>query len=74
MNSQAFLVPVAAIIVVAGFVIGGERNSKTTLEGHIVVLDHVGIDMPDFDSASDFFYENTLVFPLFIDSKITMGS
>ena len=63
MKSKVVLAAVAALIFVAGFAIGAERNSNTTSEGKIVGLNHVGIRVPDFEAASDF-YENTLGFPL----------
>lgn len=63
MSSKFFLVSAAAMIFIAGFVTGKERNSRTTVEGQIVGLNHVGIRVPDFDAASDF-YENVLGFPM----------
>ena len=63
MKSKYSLVLMAAVIFVAGLLVGEELSSKTTMDGQIVGLNHVAIRVPDFEEASEF-YENTLGFPL----------
>ena len=63
MKSKYSLVLVAAMIFVAGLLVGEELSSKTTIDGQIVGLNHVALRVPDFEEAADF-YENTLGFPL----------
>ncbi len=63
MKYKFALVLGAVMLFVAGLVIGQETNSKTTMEGQIVGLNHVAIRVPDFEKASDF-YQNKLGFPM----------
>lgn len=63
MRLKYSLVLVAAMIFVAGLLVGEELSSKTAMDGQIVGLNHVALRVPDFEEASDF-YENTLGFPL----------
>ena len=63
MKHRFALVLVPVMFFVIGLLMGRESYSEATTEGQIVGLNHVGIRVPDFESASDF-YENTLGFPL----------
>lgn len=61
-NKLAFVLVLITFFVV-GLLIGQESNSETSKDGQIVGLNHVGIRVPDFESALDF-YQNTLGFQL----------